>query len=937
MENGSFSNNPCPRDDETHSLCKNRGSLSCRKRMFVWSPALLACVAAVCAGVSLWMVYHTLLQENESYLVREAKERLRLLDKLGQANAWDGDKTLKQFAHSILGDSEERGRSGECVIGEADGDSIRLLYRSSAHPSVTNDLVSDTALAEPMRNAIAGRSGTMIGKDYQGQTVLAAYAPVPRFGWGICSKVRLAEVNHSFFQTAAILASLTLALTTLGGLLIVQLGKPLIQELEAARNRLSRALEGTKHGVWDWPDVTQPAIKWSEQAEIALGYQPGSLKPTLSQFEALLHPEDVGPTFAAINSHLREHVPFDIEYRLRDNSAAYHWFRSRGQAAWDANGKPTSMSGSIEDVQPQKDAEQRYVQSIRRLERVNRLQEDLIVPAPLDEKFKKITDSAVSLLDLDFCRLWTIAAGDICSECIHAATDETHVCRRRDRCLHLVASSGRYTQIDGTHRRVPLGLYKIGRIATGEERKTVSNNVTSDPRIHNHEWAKSLGLVSFAGYKLRDARGNTVGVFAMFANHTISEEDDAFLSHLADITSKVIVDNHAQAEFRQSQKLEEIGQLAGGVAHEFNNLLQVIDGYACAGMEGLNPGEERFQNLGQVRRAAKRAAALTRQLLGFSRRTNIEPRSTDANQVVRDLIKLVRPTIGEHVTIDIVLDDAVGNVYADPGELEQALLNLCLNARDAMPEGGNLVIKTERVAVTEPLWDVHFNIKPGTYVVYTVSDTGAGIPREIQQRIFEPFFTTKEVGKGTGLGLALVYGIIRQHHGAVHLYSEAGSGTTFRLYLPPGNGETGDVDEPEPARDYAGHETILVAEDEPMVRQLTVTTLERAGYVVYSAADGEEAMQLFDTHRSDISLVLLDAVMPRRSGHEVHRHINEHSPNTRVICCTGYDRETARLGCLTQEKVPLLQKPFTAQALLQIVRQSLDAHSQPHIAENVKC
>ncbi len=581
-----------------------------------------------------------------------------------------------------------------------------------------------------------------------------------------------------------------------------------------------------------------------------------------------------------------------------------------------------------------KQANESQTRSLRRLEGVNRLQEELILPAPLEEKFKKITDAAVDLLDLDFCRIWSILPGDLCdTDCVHATTtDEARLCRRRDRCLHLMASSGRYTHTDGGHRRVPLGLYKIGRIATGEEKKTVSNNVTADPNVADHQWARRLGLVSFAGYKLRDARGNMTGVMAMFAKHPISEEDDAFLSHLADTTSKVIMDHQAEEELRQSQKLEGVGQLAGGVAHEFNNLLQVIDGYTCAGMEGLAPEEERYTDLDQVRKAAERAASLTRQLLGFSRRRAIEPKSTDANLLVHDLAKLIRPTIGEHIFLQLALSDDVGTVYADAVELQQALLNLCLNARDAMRAGGTLVLKTERTFVSEPLWDSHFDIKPGPYVIFSVCDTGCGIPRDIQQRIFEPFFTTKEVGKGTGLRLALVYGVVRQHKGAIHVYSEVGMGTTFKLYLPPG-GEKAEQDCVQPSSSALfGDETILVAEDESMVRSFAVRTLEKAGYTVLAAADGEEALRRFEENRDLISLVILDAVMPKLSGHEVHRHIRQVAPDVKVVCCTGYDRETARSECLVRENVPLIQKPFSTQTLLSTVRQTLDAQSQCQLA-----
>lgn len=635
--------------------------------------------------------------------------------------------------------------------------------------------------------------------------------------------------------------------------------------------------------------------------------------------------------------HLLATRPLILHIRERE-AVELTLLRAREELEVQAQQRTAELAGTSAKLQTEtvghRQAEEAQGRSLRRLERLNRLQQQLILPGLLEEKFKMVTEVAVELLDLDFCRIWSVAPGDLCaSGCIHAsATGEDHVCARRDRCLHLMASSGRYTHTDGNHRRVPFGYYKIGQIAAGEERRTVAHNVTTDPSVADHEWAKRLGLVSFAGYRLHDARDNPTGVFAMFAKHPLSEEDDVFLSHLAETTSKVIMDHQAEEELRQAQKLEGVGQLAGGIAHEFNNLLQVIGGYARYAMEGLDPQEERHDDLEQVLKAADRATALTRQLLGFSRRHVIQPKSVDANDVVRDLAKLARPTIGEHISLGLLLADDAGPVHADAGQLQQAIMNLCVNARDAMPAGGELTLKTERVVLTEPFWDPHFDIKPGPYVVFGVSDTGCGIPRDVQQHIFEPFFTTKEVGKGTGLGLALVYGTMRQHKGAIHVYSEVGRGTEFKLYVPSADESAEDDWAEQEQSGPLGKETILVAEDEPMVRNLTVRTLQEAGYTVLEACDGEEALRVFKENCDTIALVVLDAVMPRLSGHEVYRRIKRSSPDTKVVCCSGYDRETARSECLARENVPLIEKPFTSHALLSTVREVLDAQRPCQLA-----
>jgi PAS domain-containing protein len=325
-----------------------------------------------------------------------------------------------------------------------------------------------------------------------------------------------------------------------------------------------------------------------------------------------------------------------------------------------------------------RDRERHQALLLKRLEGINRLQEELLLPGPIEEKFKKITDAAVTLLDLDFCRVWRVKPGDLCKGgCLHAeAQDEIHACRRRDKCLHLLASSGRYTSIDGTHRRVPLGCNKIGRVATGKSKRFLTNSVGTDPQVADHQWAISLGLVSFAGYKLRAARNDATGVLAAFARHTISEEDNAFLAQLAETTSKIILDSQVQDELRQSQKLEAVGSLAGGIAHEFNNLLQAIGGYAHCAMEGLPCGEQRYGDLQQVVKAADRAAVLTRQLLGFSRRSVAQCKHLDPNAAVADLAKLVRPLIGADVDLETILGAELGTVYADPAGLQQVLLNL---------------------------------------------------------------------------------------------------------------------------------------------------------------------------------------------------------------------------------------------------------------------
>jgi len=388
-----------------------------------------------------------------------------------------------------------------------------------------------------------------------------------------------------------------------------------------------------------------------------------------------------------------------------------------------------------------------------------------------------------------------------------------------------------------------------------------------------------------------------------------------------------------EEQLRQIQKLEAVGQLAGGIAHEFNNLLQAIDGYTNYAMDGLSPEGQPCQDLRQVCRATDRAAKLTRQLLGFSRRQPLERRNIDPNQVVVDLVRMVRPLIGEHIHLESNLDEAAGTVYADPGELQQTLLNLCLNARDAMPSGGALTLRSEAAVLTKEFCEFHSDLSPGRYAVLSVTDTGLGISPEVKPHIFEPFFTTKEVGEGAGLGLSTVYGVVQQHEGAIRVSSQPGEGATFRIYLPVVD-VAADVDLPEesvPAP--GGEETILVAEDDPMVRDIARRILEKAGYTVVAAADGEEALERFEASRDDIALVLLDAIMPKLTGHEVCVRIRAMKPETKIVFCTGYDPETAQSDFIRRQSLRLIEKPFASEVLLRTVREVLDRGEPCQVVE----
>jgi len=379
-----------------------------------------------------------------------------------------------------------------------------------------------------------------------------------------------------------------------------------------------------------------------------------------------------------------------------------------------------------------------------------------------------------------------------------------------------------------------------------------------------------------------------------------------------------------EEQIRHTQKMEAIGQLAGGVAHDFNNILQAIMGYANLALQGLSPETDRYEDLVEIQTAAERAAALTRQLLIFGRRGISQPRDLDLNEVIANLIKMLRRVIGENVELDVIPGHDLGTVNADPGQMEQVLMNLCVNARDAMPEGGRITIETENVLINSAYCQTHPWARQGRYVLLTVSDTGAGMSPEVQKRIFEPFFTTKGEGKGTGLGLATVYGIVKEHEGYVYVYSEVGKGTIFKMYLPVVNRIARSVERRIEGPVPGGRERILLAEDDEAIRNIAARILEGAGYAVLTASDGIEAARVFESEKDRVDLVLLDAVMPKMSGREVYARIKTITPNMPILFSSGYATDSIDPGFFRTEGVNLLQKPYSPDDLLRQVREALD-------------
>ena len=379
-----------------------------------------------------------------------------------------------------------------------------------------------------------------------------------------------------------------------------------------------------------------------------------------------------------------------------------------------------------------------------------------------------------------------------------------------------------------------------------------------------------------------------------------------------------------QEQLRQSQKIEAIGRLAGGIAHDFNNLLTVIQGNAQLSLMDLQEGDPLRKNIDEIKRASERAAELTRQLLAFSRKQVMEMRILALNQVLQRLDKMLRRMIGEDIELETIPSESLGTVKADPGQMEQVVINLAVNARDAMPEGGKLTIETANVELDEEYALSHVAVTPGRYVMLSLSDTGVGITPEVKEKIFEPFFTTKGVGKGTGLGLSTVYGIVKQSGGNIWVYSEPGQGTAFKIYFPRVDEPVEELREEVVKEVVRGDETILVVEDEETVRKLAVRVLKRQGYKILEASEGGRALLLCEEFKDRIHLILTDVVMPGISGRKLVDRLKEIHPEMKVLYMSGYTDNAILHHGILEEGTNFIQKPFSMDGLARKVREVLD-------------
>jgi two-component system, cell cycle sensor histidine kinase and response regulator CckA len=850
---------------------------------------IMSIIAVGGVSISMHILYQAAFVEEKERLRETVQSRARIIESVArydlaeftrrhsvedpEQSAFEATLTQIRQAHNRF---EGFGSTGEFTLARRDGEQIVFLL---SHRHFDREALEPVAFAspfaEPMRRALNGESGTLVGLDYRGAVVLAAHEPVGVHGLGIVAKIDLAEVRAPFIRAGILSILFASVFIVLGTVLFLRIGNPIITKLEQEIDEHTRvrrrllASEARFRGIFESDMVG--IVFWGANGEIddandtfleMVGYTRVDLNEGRIDWKRMT-PEEHLPKDEAALAEIASYGrcrPFEKEYFRKDGS--------RLPIIIGAATLPGATDRGVGFIVDR--TEFRVVEEAKKASE-----------ASLHLMVSKVKDYAIFMLD----REGRVASWNVGAQSIKGYEQE-EIIGRHFSTFYLpedVAAGKPARELEIAERA---GKYEEEGVRVRKDGSTFTANVIITA--------------------LRDDRGEVVG--------------------FSKVTRDITEIRKLEEQFRQSQKMEAIGRLAGGVAHDFNNLLTVITIYCDLVSGRLGVDDPMRDDMEEIRHAADRATEFTRQLLAFSSKQIIQPRIIDINSSVSKSEKMLQRIIGEDIELVFTPEADLWVTRFDPGQAEQILINLAVNARDAMLQGGRLTVETANVLVDSNFRQKHPETDPGRYVMLAVTDTGNGMDEHTRTRVFDPFFTTKSAGEGSGLGLSTVYGIIKQHGGSVHVDSELGHGTSFKIYLPATEGRP---EAPIARRSGVlerGDETILLIEDDPSVRGVALQILQEQGFSVIEAANGDEALNRCRNHQGSIDLVLTDVVMPGMSGKECFERLSVIRPGLEVVYMSGYAEDAIAHRGVLEDGTRFLQKPFTVKTLLLTIRDALEEH-----------
>jgi PAS domain S-box-containing protein len=1018
-------------------------------RRLIVLAVIMAIVALVATGMSIGMLYRAAMVEGKERLTEIVQSQARLIEAVARFDAvesrdypggsWEGTLSQIRDAHSQY---RGFGDTGEFTLAKLEGGMIVfLLSHRHCDIEMPKPVPFNSELAEPMRRALSGLSGTVVGYDYRGVRVLAAYEPLAVLNLGIVAKIDIREIRAPFIRAGIISAISAMVLISLGVLLFHRISNPILERIRESERRYRYLFDHA-------PDVLVVLNDGGEivdcnTSDIYMIPREELIGRNMSEFLS----GDFTESFMANLSLLEEGGVHEGEVELRRNNdnVVDLWYKAMPLMG---DGKSISeilvYGRDITDRKRNREKLQHLNLVLRSIRNVNQLITQEKDPARLIQKAcDEMTETRgfvgawIALFDGDgrFGIMSGSGAGEEfelfkehmnagnpapCLKEIVANTDVTVMNKKSEHCgecpiydksdSHMCMASllfhdGKQFGIFVATLPEEVGVdsdeislfsevagdiaFALRNLETESERDTAVESLQEsetkyrlladntldviwvmgldlvftyvNPSIEKmfgytqEEWVGSalsdhctnerfLTMNEIVKAELKNIEEHSGFVFETVLTHkeghdvpveihgTFLFDKSGKLTAIQGTTRDITERKNAErlhqnmeTELRQAQKMEAVGRLAGGIAHDFNNMLGVIHGYSELALRKTEEDSPIRMYLHEILQASKRSSDLTRQLLTFSRKEIIQPRVVNLNDVITEQRKILTKLIGEDIAIDFVAKEDLWNVKIDPIQIDQILANLSVNARDAIGGVGSIIIETDNVTLDEAYLMTRFDIIPGDYVMMSFSDTGEGMDTETMESIFEPFFTTKNKEEGTGLGLATIYGIVKQNDGAIHVYSELEHGTTFKIYLPRCRDDVEDEIERESIEFLGGTETVLIVEDEAQVLSLAERILNQLGYTVFAVRKPVDAISFVESYNDGIDLLLTDVVMPEMNGKELERRIGAHMPDIKTLYMSGYTANVIAKRGVLDEGVDFIRKPFSVESLSQKVREVLDS------------